>query len=179
MALGFGTVGPDVVSSVPVARLCLAAVAFAALLPVAAACPIAAGGCVSSIGQNQFMVCVASEGAPRQLSGSYDAATDTLTLTWTAPDSTATPDSYTVYRDDASIGTTTSLTYNDNLASITGLHYYYVKAITGGVASPQSDTLWIVKGGSAPPGVPCDPLVVSIYTYYPFLAYGIRDECLP
>ncbi len=122
---------------------------------------------------------MSSAGAPRQLSGTYSSATDTLTLTWLAPDTTTAPDSYNVYRDDVNIGTTTSLTFDDSLTTLSGLHYYYVTAITSSVAGSQSDTLWLVKGGNAPPGIPCDPLVVNIYTYYPFFWYGIRDECLP
>ncbi|MES2153916.1 MAG: hypothetical protein V4510_02160 [bacterium] len=141
----------------------------------AAACPIGPGGCVTL---TDTQTCITAQGAPKQITGSYDASTHTLTISWVA-DTGTTPDSYNVYRDDAKIGGTTTTSYADNLASLSGLHYYYVKAVTSGVESPQSDTLWLLKGGGVPPSVPCDPLTVSVFTYPPFLAYGVHDECLP
>lgn len=123
-------------------------------------------------------LCVSGAQAPREPTATYDEATDTLTLTWAAPDTETTPDSYNVYRDDVRIGDTTDLEYDDSLTNVHGVHFYYIKAVTGTTESIQSDSVWLAKGVTAP-GVPCDPLVVDVYTYPPYFAYGIRDECLP
>ncbi|MES2154190.1 MAG: hypothetical protein V4510_03555 [bacterium] len=140
-----------------------------------AACPVTVGGCAIVL---DGPLCVMPPSAPRGVSGSYDASRQMLTISWLAPTS-GTPDSYNVYRDDALAATTTTTSYSENLATISGIHYYYVKAVASSVESPQSDTLWVAKGGGGVPGVPCDPLSLAIYTYPPFVAYGIRDECLP
>lgn len=121
--------------------------------------------------------CVPPDAPPEQFGASYDTASDVLTLTWLAPANAVAPDSYSVYRDGTLLGTTSTLTMDDDLTGFYGSRSYWVSGVWGTHEGDASLPLNVGRTGGLPTS--CPVADVTIMTSLPFVAYSVHDECLP
>lgn len=132
---------------------------------------------------------------PDGLRGDYNDENRTIMLEWNPPASDAdTPFTYRVYRNTVLIGETQETWYAANLVG--GLNVFQVTASHNGNESVRSQPVVAQQQSSGGGGNPtaafastqlvdvemmpkCEILIITTYTQWPYVAYGIREHCIP
>lgn len=120
----------------------------------------------------------AGPAAPQDLEGSYDAPTETVTVTWAWTGSLGPGDAFRVYIDGALAATTTGQSYEDDVSTwLGGVRAYQVSVVVDDEESSRAGPLvvngyldvgqctqdghFVIDPGSLPPGTAPDEVVIA------------------